>query len=346
MQSRHQELRPFVNALNRREFLSSLAIASGLLVLGSCPSMLATEAVPTTPESSERKDVYTIRTFSEQEILQTYIHILEDACQHADKDWNNSSFDPTAGYWGDGISGGNQGIRSIVSMALACAALIKYSDSLTDGDRGELIDKATAGLRYAAATHRTGTQNCTDGKQWGATDNFGPGSWQSGMWTGTLAFGAWLMWDKLDLALQQSIQRLVAAESDILSRRQPPNGLWLDTKAEENGWEIPCLVLAELMFPSHPHAATWHETAVKYMMNTLCTEADTRDATLVDGRPVNQWVGGANLQPDFTLENHGRFHPSYVGCSCYFLTQASMYYSFAGHSIPQAATHNLMGTWK
>jgi hypothetical protein len=308
--------------------------------------MFATEAVPTNPESSERNDVYTLRTLSEEEILQTYLHVLEDACHYADKDRKISSFDPKAGYWGDGISGGNQGIRSIVSMALACAALIKYGDSISSRDRGELFDKAAAGLRYATATHRTGMQRCTDNKQWGATDNFGPGSWQSGMWTGTLAFSAWLMWDKLDLALQQSIQRVVASESDILSRRQPPNGLWLDTKAEENGWEIPCLVLAELMFPSHPHAATWHETALKYMMNTLCTEADTRDATLVDGRPVNHWVGGANLQPDFTLENHGRFHPAYIGCSCYFLTQTSMYYTYAGRSISQAANHNLMDTWK
>jgi hypothetical protein len=100
------------------------------------------------------------------------------------------------------------------------------------------------------------------------------------------------------------------------------------------------------MFPTHPHANTWHEAVVKYMMNTLCTDADTRDEELVDGRAVNQWVGGANLQPDFTLENHNIFHPSYVGCSCYFLTQAQMYYTFAGRPIPQAASHHLGDTWR
>ncbi len=81
------------------------------------------------------------------------------------------------------------------------------------------------------------------------------------------------------------------------------------------------------------------------MMNTLCTEADTQDAALVDGRPVNQWVKGANLYPDFTLENHNIFHPAYVGCSCYFLTQAVMYYTFGGRPVPQAATHHLTDTW-
>ena len=171
-------------------------------------------------------------------------------------------------------------------------------------------------------------------------------SWQSGMWTGTLAFGAWLIWDKLDPRCSNGVQRVVASEDDVLAGRPPPNGLWLDTKAEENGWEVPCLVLGELMFPTHPHAAAWHETALKYMMNTLCTAEDMHDTSLVDGRPVNQWVTGANLQPDFTLENHNIFHPSYVGCSCYFLTQAAMYYTYAGRPIPQAASHHLMDTWR
>ena len=158
------------------------------------------------------------------------------------------------------------------------------------------------------------------------------------MWTGTLLSGVWLIWDQLDGSLQQGIERVVVSENDILSRRTPPNNLWLDTKAQENAWEVPCLVVGELMFPAHPHAAAWHEAALKYMMNTLCTANDLEDTNVVDGRPVNQWLGGANLQPDFTLENHNIFHPSYVGCSSYFLTQAAMYYTYANRPIPQAAT--------
>jgi hypothetical protein len=100
------------------------------------------------------------------------------------------------------------------------------------------------------------------------------------------------------------------------------------------------------MFPAHPHAAAWHEGAVKYMMNTLSTAEDLHDTSMVDGRAVNQWVRGANLQPDFTLENHNIFHPSYVGCSSYFLTQAALYYTYASRPIPKAATHHLMDTWR
>jgi hypothetical protein len=288
---------------------------------------------------------YQIHILSEPEILQTYTRLLNDACRYADRDWQRSAFDLKAGYWGDGVSRGNKGIRTVASMVLACGTLLKYDDGLNAGERQDFLGKATAALRYAAATHVTGTQQCPDGKPWGATDQFGAESWQSGMWTGTLAMGAWLIWGKLDPALQQAIQRVVAREDDILARREPPTGLWQDTKAEENGWEVPSLVLGELMFPAHPHAAAWHGAAVKYMMNTLSTEEDLRATRLVDGRPVNQWILGANLQPDFTLENHNIFHPSYVACSSYFLTQAALYYTYAGRPVPQAATHHLIDTW-
>jgi hypothetical protein len=343
-----------IGTFNRRNFLSAISGLAGIIALDPCafgaaPGVIASRAFFQPQNGSidaPHGDLYRIRELSEREMLQAYVALLTEACVYADGYWKVSAFDPTAGYWGDGVGDGNGGIRTIASMLLACAALLKYGEGLAAGQRQNLVDKSVETLRYATATHRTGTQNCTDGKPWGATEDFGRGSWQSGMWTGTLAWGAWLIWDRLDPALQQSFQKLVAWECDILSRRPPPNGLWLDTKAEENGWEVPCLALSELMFPSHPRAAAWRETALKYMMNTLCTDADTHDATLIDGRPVKEWVTGANVQPDFSLENHNIFHPAYVGCSSYFLTQAVMYYTFGGKPVPQAATHHLLDTWR
>jgi len=291
------------------------------------------------------ESLYQIHKLSEKEIQQTYIQLLHDACIHADRDWTNSSFDPAAGYWGSGISG-ERGIRVIGHMVVGCGTLLKYDNGLSDSERQDLLAKTTAALRYVTATHFTSTQKCTDGKQWGGMDRPGFKTWQSSYWTSTFAFGSWLIWDKLDPALRQDIERVMTAQDDLLATGNPPTGLWLDTKAEENGWNVPCLVLGELMFPSNPHAKLWHETAIKYMMNTLCTEADTHDTNMVDGRPVNKWVLGANLQPDYTLENHNIFHPSYVGCSSYFLTQAAIYYACAGQPVPQAATHHLMDTWR
>ena len=121
------------------------------------------------PVCAPGADLYQIHRLSEQDVLQIYTLVLRDACRHADRDWTNSSFDPASGYWGDGVSDGNAGTRTVASMVLACGTLLKYDDGLSEGERRDLLDKATAAIRYATATHLTGTQKCSDGKQWGAT---------------------------------------------------------------------------------------------------------------------------------------------------------------------------------
>src|SRR5262249_7342247 len=81
-------------------------------------------------------------------------------------------------------------------------------------------------------------------------------------------------------------------------------------------------------------------------MNTLSVANDLKDKNVVDGRPVSDWVGGANLYPDFTLENHSIFHPAYLECSTYMLTQSAMQFLYGHHPIPQAIDHHLMDTWQ
>jgi hypothetical protein len=291
------------------------------------------------PACVSAKDIYHIHPMSDSELMTTYESVLRDACRYADKDWHVASFDPSAGYWGDGVNEGNEGIRAIGSMVLACGSLLKYSHTLTHAERREYLSKTTSAIRYAVATHLTGTQKCTNGKQWGK-------NWQSGMWIGTMAFGVWLIWDDLDPGLRKDFERVVSFEADRFIDKKPPTGRWFDTKAEENGWDLTCIAIAPNMFPSNPHASAWNTKAIEYMMNTLSVPRDVKDKTLVDGRPVSEWVVAPNLHPDFTLENHGFFHPAYVQCSSYFLTQTAMYYTYAGKTVPQAAEHHLMDTWQ
>jgi hypothetical protein len=207
-------------------------------------------------------ELYQIHRMSEPELMQTYTSLLVDACHHADRFWKSSSTAAGAGFWGDGVSDGNQGIRAVAEMVLTCGTLLRYSDALAPGERQEYLLKATGAIRYAAATHITGTQQCPDGKHWG-------GSWQSAMWTGTLGFGAWLLWDQLDPQVRSDIERVIASEADRFLNSRPPSGLWGDTKAEENGWNLICIAIAVNMFPHHPHAAAWQDKAIEYMMNTF-----------------------------------------------------------------------------
>ena len=279
------------------------------------------------PPCVRSEDLYRIHPMSETEIVDTYNSVLRDACRHADQEWTDWPTNSNSGFWGNGHSD-ERGIRHISAMTLPTAALLKYSSALTENERAEFKRKALAAFRFVAATHVTGSQKCTDGNAWGD-------AWQSAMWTCDLAFSAWLIWDDLDDGLRGDFERVVAHEADRFLAIRAPAGSFNDTKAEENGWDLTCIALASNMFPEHPHAAAWKKKAIEYMIHTLSAPQDQDDQTLVDGRPVSEWYTGANLHPDFTLENHGFFHPSYVGCSCYFLTEAA---------YPQGMDWDLHGT--
>lgn len=285
-------------------------------------------------------NIYKIQNLSEKKLVGTYEVLMRDACKHADQFWTNWPVDPRAGFWGSGRSDNmNEGIRAISGMTLTCASLLKYSGIFTPQERQGYQSKAIAAIRYATETHVTGGRQCTDGKPWGD-------SWQSAMWTADLSFGAWLIWDELDAGLRKDVERVLGYEADRFLAGKPPAGSFNDTKAEENGWDLTGIAVAAAMFPKNPRAEAWREKAIEYAMNTLSVPADARDNSIVDGKPVCQWFAGANLHPDFTLENHGFFHPGYIGCSSYFLTQTAMYFTFARQPIPEAATHHLMDTWR
>ncbi len=290
------------------------------------------------PFATFARDLYSIHDLSEKETVRMYQSMLLEGCQHGDEFWHDWPGKPDAGYWGVGKSI-EEGHRPNSGMVLASAAVLKYSDALTVAERRELLRKALASLRFVTATHVTGSEKCVDGKQWG-------NGWQSAFWTCTYAFGAWLIWDDLDPALQQNVKRVVVFEAERFLKEKPPTQCYNDTKAEENGWNVTCIVLASAMFPDQPHAPAWREKATEYLVNTLSAPQDKDDTTMVDGRPLNTWFLGANLHPDFTLENHAIFHPSYVACSCYFLTQTMMYDTFARQPVLQAADHHLMDTWR
>src|SRR5260370_18288418 len=96
-------------------------------------------------------DLYQIHQPSEQTLLETYTRLLRDACRHAEQDWKSSSFAPAAGYWGNGISGGNEGIRAVGGMGLACGALLKYDEGLTEAAPRALLGQATPAVPYTPA---------------------------------------------------------------------------------------------------------------------------------------------------------------------------------------------------
>jgi hypothetical protein len=263
-----------------------------------------------------------------------YDEMLRDYRGYAETLWHTADGRPDMGYWGSGKSdGGNEGIRALANTALVYATLY------AQGDRTVPVDQRVApALCYAAAVYTGGVMKATDGKQWG-------GSWQSAMWAGNLGLAAWMTRDALPPDTLEAVKRVVAAEADRFIGMAPPDYVPGDTKAEENGWDLAAPSSALLLMPDDPRAGKWREAAMRYAFNTLSVKSDQTSATIVDGRPLKEWVTTANLFPDYSLENHGFFHPVYGMVAAAELGQAAMTLKLGGLSAPDAFRHNVLPEW-
>lgn len=220
-------------------------------------------------------------------------------------------------------------IRPLTGTAVACAVCLKFAGCEEPAETRAAVIRI---LRDVTRTHLTGGGKTASGRPWGH-------HWQSAFWAYEAAFAAWLLWPDLPEDVRQAVAAMTVDEADRFVDMPPPYAEFLDTKAEENAWNSMVLVLASEVLPDHPHRPRWRERALGYMISAFATRADRTSDRMVDGRPVRDWVKGANVHSDFTLENHGFVHPDYMMAISMNLTNA-LVYRLLGRPAPQAVLFN------
>lgn len=193
---------------------------------------------------------------------------------------------------------------------------------------------ALALLRSLIRSYGAGGETCTDGKPWRA-------QWQSAYWAALAGEACWLLWDDLSPEERWLAARMICDEADRFVGVVPPTQLQRDSKAEENAWNSQVISLAASMFPAHPRHAVWRETAIRWIASAFARRADLEETEIVDGRPLRDWLTGANVFDDFTLENHNRVHPDYLACT-YLLTSQIPLYAWGGLPPPEALHRNVL----
>ncbi len=146
-------------------------------------------------------------------------------------------------------------------------------------------------------------------------------------------------------AEQQIVARLAAGVASCAERLLDyvfPTGLYADTKAEETCWTAGPLVGAQALCPDDPRLDAWREKAHRFFLNSYNREADRGSSTVVEDKPLGERVSTANLFDDFTLENHGAFHPSYQACINNYAIPYLIYRDYLGR-IPESLTWNWRG---
>lgn len=166
-------------------------------------------------------------------------------------------------------------------------------------------------------------------------------AWQSAWWAGEMGTAGWFVWDELDPAIRERVANMIVFHADRIAAKQPGAKVEGDTEAETVSWNSTVLSLAVNMMPAHPHSAIWQSAAKRYVYTVFGTSADLQDTTPGDdGKPVKDWVAGANIHDDFSLENHNRFHIDYVYSGYRFVIGGAALYRLAGNPLPRAFAHH------
>jgi hypothetical protein len=241
-------------------------------------------------------------------------------------------------------------IRPAAVVAYGIAVALKtgdFDESTVGKSRDECLSAARRTIHGIAASHTTNVDNSTYGAA-KKTPAWGD-HWQSAHWSANLTFAAWLIWKDLDDETQQLILRMVEHEASRFIKPGYKPHIWAtrdkiltpgNTGAEENAWDSTILQAAVAMMPHHPNAPRWKETASFLMVQAFATRKDMDDTkTMVDGRPVAEWLQGYNVRDDGAVINHGIVHPDY--CLCFTLsTRAYLFQSLAKEPVPEAADFN------
>jgi F5/8 type C domain len=266
----------------------------------------------------------------------TYLDCLLDFERYAETIWTDASYanaPANSGYWGDGASGGNGGIRGSCGVAVSYAVLVKAFPG--DPKNATRISRITKALNYAANTHVSGANVCKDGLRWGH-------DWQTAEWGGSLGFACLLVQSNLPIATVLACQRAVADEATYRAGIAPASGYVSDTKAEENGWDSNILALGAAWMNTNANSGAWLTAAKNYLANTY-TVANT------DGDPLASWVTTVTLYPDFALQNHGFYHPTYEMVAGMSMGDSLLMARLANPTIATQlqpfAEHNVINVW-
>jgi hypothetical protein len=282
---------------------------------------------------------------SSKKVANQYLKSLLTFEKWAESVWHDDPDIPGAGYWGDGISGGNAGIRGTSGVAVAYAVLIREYPNAPE--KARRLKHLQASVKFAIATHESGSAGmlATDGKKWGAYPGVSKTDvriWQSSMWAATMGFAAALVEKQLDPETIIGVKRVIAAEADLLVTIPPPSGFHLDSKGEENAWNTSIPAMAAAWMPKDKRAADWLRTTKSYLANSYSVPKDSTGA-------LKQWISTQTLFPSYAMENHNFYHPSYQAVAGMSMGDTYLMTKFIAPQLAQQllpfTEHNVLPVW-
>jgi hypothetical protein len=222
------------------------------------------------------------------------------------------------------------------------------AQSVAVGLRTDAFDPAAVGRSPEwAAAHAVWLVRSIACQHLAATPGGWGHGWQTGHWAMLTGLAAWLMWDHLAPEAREDVASMLVSEADRRAELaaeywQGADGQILtpgNTKAEDNAWNSALLELAIQMMPDHPRAAAWRARALELDIAAFARLEDVTSSAVVNGQALSDWLEGANIFSDGTLDNHNRIHPDYM-CAIQMLWWGADFAGLRQGRTPRAALHN------
>jgi len=297
------------------------------------------------------------RAMTEEELEALYLDVVEEAVTTFEPIWKDDAERvPDAGYfdfsqYGNWRDDGYAGCITVPGngMIVFCyAVLLTQTDKEFFAEnqvpRSVLLDHATKALRWLALT------NIHSDTPYPYAPYASGAYAKDGKWTrpkafradmqGWLTVGTALLWDRLDPALQASLETALVGESLVeyvpFTWREREGGLHDCVKHY-----LSSITAAAFLFPKREEGVRAMELVRQSGIDIVATWHDRANATPVDGKPVRDWVKTWNLYQEYASDHHAHAQIWY-GCDLIFegRTYLELLSHITGLPVPETFTYD------
>lgn len=275
----------------------------------------------------------------------SYLELLKPWLAKLPSFLRKSAFNPALTCYGTGESA-HWPTQSNCNVFAALAVLGTAPD-LDDGalpmKRDEILATSIELLRYAMATHLTGHDLASDGRQWGH-------HWISVLGLERMAHGVNAIRDFLTEQDRDNLKRMMISESDWLLEFYPVEAGLIGSsgknKPESNIWNGGMLLRTALDYPDAPNRDRYLEKATAFFLNGLSHPLDAACETKFRDKPVREWHAGFNFTPNWSLDHHAYLNVGYIVVSLSNLAMIHFYCKERSYEAPPELYWHLEEVWQ
>ncbi len=207
--------------------------------------------------------------------------------------------------------------------------------------REDVLNQALAMLRYNLATHKSGYQKCTDGRQWGH-------NWIYVLGLERMFHGIEVIDKYLTDKDREDLKTVILSECEFIINEYPVvAGLLAEkNKPESNIWNGAILYRATVLYPDLPEKDKYIDKARRFFLNGISIESDENSDEIIDGVRVGDYFVGANMFDSYACNHHLYMN---VGYTVICLSNIAMLHFFLkgeGVNVGDIPYHHVYDLWK